>query len=127
MGEAISLNLDCFSILTRLLEIHLFIYIRIYFFPGFLIYESYVRHEVSMDVEVLLHYVHRCRSQDLSSSSHIPKRKISPSISTSYNGCWTENHVFNVMNTALATPNCPGCCCKRRARISMQKYVRHVA
>ena len=35
--------------------------------------------------------------------------------------------VFNLMNTAPATPNHPGCCGTACARIAMQKYVPHEA
>ena len=71
----------------------------------------------------------RCRSHDMSSFSHIPKRKIAPSLWTRYMGVGlrTIYQVFNVLNTASATHNYPGCCGTTCARIAMQRYVRHAA
>ena len=81
-----------------------------------------------MAVEVLFHYVHRCRFHDMSSFSHVSKRTTGPSLLTPYiYERWTENHVFNVMNTASATPTYPGCFGTTCARITMQKYARHAA
>ena len=71
----------------------------------------------------------RCRSHDMSSFSHIPKRKIAPSLWTRYMGVGlrTIYQVFNVLNTASATHNYPGCCGTTCARIAMQGYLRHAA
>ena len=53
----------------------------------------YVRHAVSMAVDVIFHYMHRVdrsRSHDMSSFSHIPERMTGPSLLSSYTcGSWT--------------------------------------
>ena len=77
-------------------------------------------HDTRMAVDVIFHYMHICRSHDMSSFSHIPKR-ISRQVLCRR---WTDNHVFNVMTTASATPDFPRCCGTTCARIAMQWYVR---
>ena len=82
----------------------------------------YVRHAVSMAVDAIFHYLHRCRSHDMSSLSHIPKRKTGSSLTVYIYGPCTENHAVNVMNTTSATSNknYPGCCGTTCARNAMQ-------
>ena len=83
MGAAISLNFDCFSILTRVSESSFFSFFFVLLFATFLIHEMYVRHAVIMAVDVIFHCVHSCRSH-MPSFSHIPKRKTGPSLLTPY-------------------------------------------
>ena len=66
----------------------------------------YVRHAVSMAVTITISLCvgvlvdpTRCPR----SLIYTPKRKTGPSLNTVYRR-WTENHVFNVMNTASAKP-----------------------
>ena len=96
-------------------------------FPTFsrlFIYEMHVRHAVSIAVGVIFLYVRRCRSQDMSSFSHIPKRKTGPSPLVPYiYGLWTETYVFNVMSTASATPNYSGRRGTTCAPIEMQRKI----
>ena len=44
----------------------------------------YVRHAVSMAVEVIFYYVQTCRSYDMSSFFHVPKQETGPSLLTPY-------------------------------------------
>ena len=81
VGAAISLPFDRFSVLTRVSEIH-FCICRL--FSDILFCEMYVRHAVSMAIDVIFHYVNRCRAHDMSSFSHIPKRKTGPSLLRTY-------------------------------------------
>ena len=53
------------------------------FFPTCYVMKCiYVQHAVGMAVDVIVHYVHRCRSHDMSSFSYISKRKTGPSFLT---------------------------------------------
>ena len=46
----------------------------------------YVRHAVSMAIDVISHYVNRCRAHDMFSFSLIPKRNTGPSLLKTYVG-----------------------------------------
>ena len=53
-----------------------------------------------MAVEVIFYYVHRCATQHMFSFSHILKRRTGPYLLTPH----MDVRLFNVMNTASATP-----------------------
>ena len=129
VGAAILLTFECFSILTRALEFFFFYIFR--HFSSFIIHEI-VRHAVSMIFGVLFHYMHRVQ---------VARHVLVLSYPETYDrsnivyGLWTENHVFNVMNTASAAPNYPSCCgtCARIANAKvcttrgMNDYLFHIS
>ena len=69
-----------------------------------------------------IHYVHRCRSHDMSSFFHIPKHKTGPSLLTPY-----LNVELRIRYSMWCLPVVRWCCGTTCARIAMQKCVRHAA
>ena len=63
---------------------NLFFYFKKKRFSDFIFNEMYVRHAVSMAVEVIFYYVQTCRSYDMSSFFHVPKQETGPSLLTPY-------------------------------------------